>query len=275
MLNQFTRNVAATLGRHFVTLSCQQHLPPSDRPNTLVFSGFVVAILGEWFYVTAGHVLHDIHAATQAGALFDAWRLGDHTAGNTFKGAAVPYDFDMDRWLVLDNRDTGLDYAIVHIHGLVRLQLEAGGVIAIDKEAWSDHATAYDHWALVGVPSESVAYDGATVINARVVLVPMVATDPPATAGVKASNQFYARPSEPSDAFFKEPDGFSGAPVFSLVYREERWLYNVIGVQSSWYPESGTLAACPFSTFAKEIEEVVAEALEVHAAQVRSTTGAA
>lgn len=272
MTNDFTKLVAATLGKHFLTLSCQQRLPTSTQPNTLVFSGFVVEILGEWFYVTAGHIIHDIRNAVAAGATFDAWRLGDQTAGNRFKGAAIPYDFDDKRWLVYDDRQVGLDYAIVHVDGLCRKQLEAGGVEAIGKDAWGDHVTRSDHWAVVGVPSESIDYDGESIITARVVMVPLVPAGAPPSAGAKSDNQFYARLLEPSDPRFKDPDGLSGAPVFSLTFKDERWQYSVVGIQSSWYPESGVMAACPFATFAMEIEGSVAEALAIHSQQEGGST---
>ena len=274
MTSDFTKRVAATLGRHLVTLSCQQYVADKDQPNTLVFSGFVIDLHGEWFYVTAGHIIEDIRSATKAGAIFDAWRLGDYAAGNSFNGAAVPYDFEIEKWLAFDDRRTGLDYAIVHIHGLIRLQLEAGNVQAIGKAAWSDHVAKADHWALVGVPSESISYDGGTIIGARVVLVPLVPTEAPSVAGEKSNNQFYAKPSEPSDPYFSDPDGFSGGPVFSLTKLGEDWRYNVIGVQSSWYSESGALAICPFATFAQEIEEVVAEALALHKEQASDSSAA-
>ena len=260
MLNQFTQRVVASLGRHFVTLSCQQYVAGVEHPRTLVFSGFIIEILGEWFYITAGHILEDVRTARRAGARFDAWRFGDQLAGNTFNGAAVPYDFDDEKWLAFDDRDAGIDYAAGHVEHFYRRQLEAGGVAAIDKSAWSDHVTASDHWALVGVPSESVAYDGKTIITARVVLVPLVAAIEPAAAGVRAENQFYAKPAEDSGPYFKNPDGFSGAPVFALRYSGEQWLYNVIGVQSAWYEFSGTLAVCPFTSFARAIEEALTDA---------------
>jgi len=262
MPTDFTKRVAASLGRHFVTLSCQQYLPGTEQPNTLVFSGFVVEILDEWFYITAGHILQDLRAAKRAGARFDAWRFGDQLAGNAFNGAAVPYEFDDDKWLALDDRSAGIDYAAGHIPSFYRRQLEAGGVTAIDKSAWSDHVSASDHWALVGVPSESVEYDGKTVITARIILVPLVPAAAPAAAGVKAENQFYAKPAEDSGPYFKDPDGFSGAPVFSLSYVGDRWLYNVIGVQSAWYESSGTLAVCPFTSFAQSIEDELAQAMK-------------
>lgn len=262
MPSQFTQRVVASLGRHFVTLSCQQYLPSVEQPSTLVFSGFVVEILGEWFYITAGHILEDVRAARRAGAHFEAWRFGDQLAGNSFSGVAVPYEFNDDKWLALDDRGAGIDYAAGHIDHFYRRQLEAGGVVAIAKGAWSDHVTTSDHWALVGVPSESVAYDGLTIITARVVLVPLVGAAEPAVAGARAKNQFYAQPAEDSGLYFSSPDGFSGAPVFSLAYIEEQWRYNVIGVQCAWYASSGTLAICPFVSFAQAIEEALTEAKE-------------
>jgi hypothetical protein len=255
MPSEFTQRVVASLGRHFVTLSCQQYLPGVEEPKTLVFSGFVVEILGDWFYMTAGHILEDVRAARRAGARFDAWRFGDQLAGNAFSGAAVPYEFDDEKWLALDDRGVGIDYAAGHIHHFYRRQLEAGGVAAIAKNAWSDHLAASDHWVLVGVPSESVAYDGKMGITAQVVLVPLVSAAEPAAAGAKAENQFYARPAEDSEPYFENPDGFSGAPVFSLTHTAEGCLYNVIGVQSAWYEPSGTLAVCPFTSFARTLEE--------------------
>lgn len=274
MNNEFTNCVAVTLGKHFITLSCHQHLLEQSQPKILVFSGFVVDILGEWFCVTAGHIIQDIRKAIAAGATFDTWRLSDQTAGNEFNGTAIPYDFDERKWLAYDDREDGLDCAIVHLQGLCRVQLEAGGVTAIGQEAWSDHVTRSDHWALLGVPSESVAYDGKTFITARAVLVPLIPADTPPIAGAKSKNQFYARPSEPSDSYFTNPDGFSGGPVFSLVYSDEQFLYNLIGIQSSWYSESGVMAVCPFTTFAKEVEATLAEAFATQTEKLNASTSA-
>lgn len=259
-MSDLTRRVARTVGKHFVTLSCVRH-PPDDSPEKVfVFSGFVVDVMGEWFYVTAGHILRDIRTALSSGCSFDVWRLDDQTAGNRFNGMAVPYEFDVDRWLVLRDDVTGLDYAAVHLDAFYRRQLEAGEVTAIANDAWSDHATEHDYWVLVGIPSESVDYDGKTIITARVVVSPLTPTKEPISAGDKALNQFYAKPIEGSERFFNDPDGMSGGPVFALKKQEEQWLYGVIGVQSAWYPTSKTLAICPFSSFGSALEEIVAEA---------------
>jgi len=105
-------------------------------------------------------------------------------------------------------------------------------------------------------------------------LVPLAPADAPLVARKKANNQFYARQTEASEPFFTNPDGFSGAPVFSLVRSGDKCLYTIIRVQSSWYPETGVRAACPFITFAQEIEAVVADALATHAQQVSAPDAA-
>lgn len=273
-MTDLTRRAAQALGKHFVTLSCVQHPPAESPENILVFSGFVVDVSGEWFYITAGHILRDVRTALESGSSFDVWRFDDQTAGHRFNGMAVPYEFDAEMWLVLCNAMTGLDYAAVHIGDFYRRQLEAGGVTAIARNAWSDHVTEHDHWVLVGIPSETVAYDGETVITARVVMSPLTPSDEPVLAGEKVQNQFYAKPIDGSECFFKDANGMSGGPVFALKKLGEKWGYGVIGVQSAWYPTSKTLAVCPFSSFGIALEEIVAEARAIQS-QFGGTANAA
>lgn len=226
-----------------------------------VFSGFVMDVAGEWFYVTAGHILRDIRIALEAGSTFDIWRFGDQTAGNKFKDTAVPYGFKLDDWFVLEDERSGLDYAIVHIGGLYRQQLEAGGISALGKSAWSDHVAEHDHWVLVGIPKETVAYDGKTVISARFVMTPLLQTDEvPQLANQRAENQFYAKLADNTESMVADIVGMSGGPVFRLKNTNGTWKYNVIGVQSGWYPSTRILAICPFSSFALAIESVVQQA---------------
>lgn len=272
-MQDLTTRVTKTVGKHFVTLSCVQRPPGDALPKTLVFSGFLIEILDEWFYVTAGHILRDIGAAIASGSEFDVWRLDDQTAGNRFAGKAVPYAFDLNNWFVLQDDSLGFDYATVHIAPFYRRQLEAGGATAIRKAIWSDHVTPADYWVLVGIPSESVHYDGESAIRARVVVAPLRPADTPEGAEGRADNQFYATPLDGSEAFFVNADGFSGGPVFALKSVGGKWCYGVVGVQSAWYRSSRTMAICPFTSFGLALEPAVAEALEEY--QRTNSDGAA
>lgn len=273
-MTDFTERVAKSVGRHFVTLSCVQHPPASGEMKVHVFSGFVVAVKGEWFYMTAGHILRDIRHALEGGSKFDIWRFGDQTAGNRFRDTAIPYDFDLEKWFVLEDADAGLDYATVHIGGLLRQLLEAGGVTALDRNAWGDHVTEHEHWVLIGIPRETVAYDGKTIISARVVMAPLIPTDAPSLAEQKAENQFYAQLADDSEAFVRDVDGMSGGPVFMLHRVGETWKYKVIGVQSAWYRSSRVVAVCPFSSFGQALEPVVEEALHLASTAGRTSSAA-
>jgi len=263
-MEDLTSRVVKTVGKHFVTLSCVQHPPADAQPKTLVFSGFLIDILGEWFYVTAGHILRDIGTAIDAGSRFDVWRLDDQTAGNHFSGKAVPYAFELKQWFVLQDDSQGFDYAIVHIAAFYRRQLEAGGATPIGRTIWSDHVVPADYWALMGIPSESVKYDGKSVIRARVVVAPLRPAQPPDLAKQKAKNQFYGSPLDGSEAVFEDADGFSGGPVFALKRVEGRWCYGIIGIQSAWFRSSRIMAICPFTSFALALKPLVTEALDEH-----------
>lgn len=252
------RRFKASAGRHFVTLSCVQTLPDQSE-KALVFSGFVVEIEGAWLYVTAGHVLRHFDAAACAGSTFNVWRLGDQTsAAGRFQDTAVPFEFEREEWLVIESEETGLDYAVIALHGYFRAQLEAGGVAPLDQSTW-DYPVASEQkqWVLMGVPSESVAYDGVTILTARLVVVRIHAEEAPPEAGLRVDNQIYARLTDGSESIVMDADGLSGGPVFSVHKVDGEWKYTVVGIQSGWYRQSRLVAFCPWLTFARELEREI------------------
>lgn len=253
-----SKRVYKTVGRHFVSLSCIRHLPNSPEEKIFVFSGFLVLIADDWFYVTAGHILRDIQLVVQAGASFSTWRLDDQTAGNRFNGAAIPFEFDLNDWIVIENQEVGLDYAAVKLDNFYRRALAVGGAEPIDSAAWSDHVTEHDYWVLMGIPSETVTYDSKTIIEAKIVLAPLQPALPPRNSSNVSENYFFASIIEGVPDIISDIDGMSGGPIFSLTEVEGKWFYNVIGVQSAWYKDSKVIAACPFSTFAAELEKLMA-----------------
>jgi hypothetical protein len=258
--DSLNRRVFKTVGPHFVSLSCVQHFVSAagqEKEKILVFSGFVVEINHDWFYVTAGHVLKTIQAALDAGTTFDTWRFDDQTAGNDFKGVAIPYDFNLDEWLVLENEESGLDYATVKLDYLTCKSMLAGKVVPVDKNAWGDYVAEHDYWVLMGIPSESISYDEGNFIDGRVFLIPLKSVEPPPAAGSKSENQFFGRLDDEALNGLRDIDGMSGGPIFSLKKVDTQWKYTVIGIQSAWYRSDKTIAACPFSSFAKALEELI------------------
>jgi hypothetical protein len=257
-VSSLTERFFKTVGRHFVTLSCLQRRRGIAEERALVFSGFLVKAGGVWFYVTAGHILRDIRKSLARGDTFDVWRLDDQTAGNSFGGAAIPYAFEIERWLVVEDEEIGLDYAVVLLEPYYCQQLKAGRAAPIDKVAWGDHVAEHDYWALVGFPSESIAYDKKSIITGRISLMPLEPVAEPTGAGRKAENQFYARIKDLGNV--TDIVGMSGGPIFSLKKVDGAWKYKVIGVQSGWYPDARIIAACPFASLGLELEKLVESA---------------
>ncbi len=269
MTKDLTRLLYESAGRHFVTLSCVQHLPNDGGSKALIFSGFLVEVENLWLYVTAGHILDDVKTALASGSEFDRWRLDDSTAGNPFHGFAVPLDFVIDDWLVIRDSELGIDYAALPLLNLYRQLLAAGGAQALGPDTWGTYLDEHLAWALIGIPSESVNFDGVTRLTARVVTVPLEASATPPEAGSKAENQFYATFVASPDGFIQDMDGMSGGPVFSLHERDaDSWIYRVIGVQSAWYKSQKVLAICPFDSFGEAIAEVINEARRLSEHQI-------
>jgi hypothetical protein len=243
-------------GRHFVTLTCMQ-TPPGAPEHVVLISGFIIEVSGHWFYVTAGHILRDIDQAHAAGSTFDVWRLGDQSAGGPHRQTGIPFDFVRKDWIVIRDDSVGLDYAALHLRDLYRLALESGRVVPLVKDTWGDHVTEYDQWVLVGVPAETVAHNGQSLITAKLVGIAVVEADEPEGAGSKAENQFYAKLRNGSESHLKNVEGMSGGPLFATKRQGGDLRYKVIGVQSAWYPLQRIIAVCPFSSLGLGLEEAV------------------
>lgn len=257
-----TQGFYRAVGKHFVTLSCVQRLDANRTENVILISGFIAEVRGFWFYVTAGHILRDFQKALEAGGDFDVWRLGDQTAGNKFKDIGIPFDFSLGRWIIVEDEETGLDYAATILEDYYRMLLEAGGVVPLTSETWGNQTVDHDHLAVVGIPSETIRYDGKTNISARVVVIPLETADVPVAAGAKSQNQFYANLKADSEGKVNDLKGLSGAPVFAIRKVEDGWKYWVVGVQSGWYRNTRTIVACPFSSFAEALNDVVQSCIE-------------
>lgn len=250
--------VMKSTGRHLVTLS--YILMPADNQKEYLklISGFVVEVYGVWLYVTAGHVLREIQEWMATGAKLDVWRLSDYTAGGRFKNYGIPIHFDIDSWLILDDSEIGLDVAVLPIDDLYRNNLEAGGTIPIPDGAWRDEQIESAFWALVGVPYESVTYDGETIISARAVMVALEPADHSQIPSEPKQEKFYAHLHTDSAAVVDSVKGMSGGPIFAFMKSADDWGYVVIGVQSGWFPSSRIVSIFRFSVFADFLKKTLA-----------------
>ncbi len=246
------------IGKHFISISCAELDVNNEPVQAFVFSAFVIEIVGEWFLLTAGHVLTEIERARAAGKRLDVWRLGDQTGNRRFGSGSVPFDYNAEDWLVIDNRDTGLDYAALPLRPIYRAALVRAGIEPIREHVWDNPWTDdFERRALIGIPAESVHYDGNTQIRLKITLAPMSPTTPPAFTEEKADNQFYSKLDDDPLGVIQSIEGMSGGPIFSCKREGDVLRYRLLGIQSSWYKSDRITAGCPVATFAKAVEEAL------------------
>lgn len=175
----------------------------------------------------------------------------------SYQGIAIPFDFDLDQWLVLNNEELGIDYAATILRPIYRAALEAGGACPLPSQAWGSHQIDYDYWALLGIPWETVSHEDGTIISAKTVTLILEPADSPAGPSEKDEFRFYAKLVGDSADAIRSVEGMSGGPIFGLRAIEGVWHYSAIGVQSGWFPGSRVLIACPFVVFVAALIEVL------------------
>jgi len=255
----FLRNVAS---KHFVCLTYRGRLPGSSASDTKKYfaSCFVVEIEQHWLLVTAGHVISGIHETIAEGAIYSDFNLHDRLAGNTFP-FSVPIPFEVDEWVVIAGGSDGGDYAAAPISTLIVQNLQAGGIHPIEESVFGAMPfDQYPHWLLVGIPNESYEYvDNRHTLALTV--VPLAPAEAPENVVVTSdeSKIFGKMLSQPTLDAVNVTDvrGMSGGPVFGVRGVDGQARYWLIGLQSSWYPDSRIVCFCPVQRFLYAIKEAI------------------
>lgn len=266
------------LAQHFLSLTWQDRTPASrgGSPNPIgrhvAVSGAVVSIAGNWFLITAGHILAEIAEAREQGQILEQWGLDDSwswKAREVEDGApeTVPLNFD-DAWKIhVYDKKKGIDYALVHIEPFLTQALKAHGIVPIDEDSWkAEWPTSFDGYVVMGLPSKLVTErsDGMKVEKDLVALGVRVDSDPPATLK-REFPRWYGRIVEPLPLEllgkqFDDIDGLSGGPLFAFRRDEAGQLrYWIIGVQSGWDPPTQSIAVCPMQEFLLVVERRLTE----------------
>ncbi|MEF9481496.1 hypothetical protein [Ralstonia sp. 1B3] len=240
----FLRDNAA---KHFLCLSYKA-ARPGQAPSVHFASCFVVKIDEHWFLCTAGHVVNGLKAALASGITLTEFSLQDKLAGNDHP-FGVPYPFNAEDWMVIDDDAIGVDFAATQLSALLVDNLRAGGVKAIEETAWGPPPLdLYRPWLLAGIPSETYSKVGNKHI-VKLTIMPLLPSAAPVTSASTntAAKVFGALVEQPDldGASVDDIDGMSGAPVFGIKEVDDGLRYWLIGVQSSWYPTSRIVAFCP------------------------------
>lgn len=210
-----------------------------------VITTFVLQHQAQWYFVTAGHIIEDLHRLVE-----DGWVLRDCRIVDTLIPEATssePAYLPIDNLLAAGYQYEGkggdkIDFALVHIPSLVRIALEANGVEALDESGYLSVHAPVACYGLVGVPRERVMSTKRTSTIAHC-LFPIERLSHKDTKFTQTDPDLFYGKVDLGDSI-KDLDGVSGGPIFGFwLDAEQGWKYGVVGIQSKWtYPARHILA---------------------------------
>ena len=261
-------------GRHFVSIAWVDRTPGSravanNGVGTVVnISAFVISVRGEWFLVTAGHIIEDLKAAKSRGQVLTGFQLRDFWASNTVNRMPIPIDSDylVSRSQSLYDANLGIDCACIHLNAYYRKLMQANGIVALSEFAWQrELPETPDFHIMLGVPSqlsrvESQGDCPSQRLNFVLIPVRPVQELPEQQRGLP--HRFYGHLDEhlhcPDGTPLDDIDGMSGGPIIAFKYNEQGKLrYWVVAIQSSWLPSKRIVIGFPVIELGNAIREVV------------------
>ena len=133
--------------------------PDSDQ-QTYFFPGFVIDVLGQWYYVTAAHNINDVLGEyVEKGFIKvnDDHAFMDFFGPNAKTTMKVEFDYHKEPRLPLEMRDLGLDIVIFPLRDYYRRHFEANGIQPFEHKHWfGTFEHAFARYAVMGCPTAFV-----------------------------------------------------------------------------------------------------------------------
>jgi hypothetical protein len=251
--NELYQEAFRDFGRYLVGLSWLDMQP--QQPRAFFVSGFVMEFGGNWYWVTAGHIVEEIEIVLSRGKA-ESFRLID-TYGNAVDHNPIPFDFPSAWKTSCYDKKEGLDFAAVRLGPLERQALERNGVRPVTEAEWraADHL-GYGEYIMLGLPTDCVKVkaNADTVFGrADPSLIHAAQLSPVPPHFITPSPRLIA--SINSHWPDGDIDGMSGGPVFGMDMATGKT--EVVAVQSHWRVDERIIAACPVSVFAPLVAQAI------------------
>jgi len=250
------------MSRHFVALACEYDSLNNDgtvfRSGTALFSGFVLELREEWFWVTAGHCLKELDTRIRKGQLrINGGGFVDSFGHEAMHTYMVPFTYDVECGFYVDDESLGLDFGLIRLDGNKRKLLRANKVIPVCRFNWLQQATlTFDMFKMLGIPEDRVVSEGAMNEGRPTLVGPVMFNvepiDPDGIENPPRAVWFIGRIHP--EAEISTLKGMSGGPIYGFRRDSEgRWSYHVVALQSSWRPHTRTVFGCSLPLFAEAV----------------------
>jgi hypothetical protein len=255
-------------GRHLVSLAGWYrtvNLEGEDTSQTKFFSysGFILSIRGMWCLATAGHIIDKLEQHLKNESIrVTNYALLDDFGPNVKSHDPIPFDYAKALKFYIDNREAGLDFALVLLSPYYQGLLKANGIIPVYQENWEkQHEVEFGHHIMIGLPQTSIETSirenqGKRLIDAfvRPMTIDIEKLD---KAPDYAKETHYPRFVGKIGDDFDDIDGISGGPI--LGFNKEGDRYWIVAIQSSWLRESKIVFGCPIPVIAEFVDKMLSD----------------
>ena len=168
------KKVVGLMSQHLITLVCYYDTIESDGrikcSNSMVFSGRLLELREQLFWVTAGHCLKNINEPIKAGHIrATSSAFMDYLGYRAGFKHAVPFTYGLNSGLYIWDPKIGMDFALIPLNELYREMFAKNNNVPVTRNNWIDqHRLSFDFYRMLGVPEdrvfETARPDGSTDI---------------------------------------------------------------------------------------------------------------
>jgi hypothetical protein len=256
--------------RHLVSLSGWYHATSSNEEETsqlqfFSYSGFIISFQGLWCLATAGHILEDLEQHLREESIrVVRYALLDDFGPDVISHDPIPFDYRRAAKFHINDREAGLDFALIGLGPYYQGLLQANGIVAVSQENWErQHEVDFGHHMMIGLPQKAIeasTWKGQGKVHFQAFVRPMTIDieklDKLPEGTVKTR---YPRFIGKINGGLPLDDisGMSGGPILGFSKQGDK--YWIVAIQSSWLSASKIVFGCPIPIIADFVEKMVAE----------------
>ncbi|KAA0070449.1 hypothetical protein [Tardiphaga sp. P9-11] len=241
-------------GRHLVALcvTFRESDKPNEAPSFRAYAGTLISIEGAIFFLTAGHILSELHDALKSNEveILNAV-LSDNFGAGRISNLPIPFDLKNAPMFFIDDDEEGLDFGVVALRPYYVRLLAANGLVALEEKNWShQHTIEFDAHLMLGLPveytSDRVDAAGEGRVSATMLAVKQLKTLPDGVVATRHP-RFVGQIS--GNLSLSSVKGMSGGPIFGFNF-DPPMRYWVVALQSTWLRDRRLVFACPVPVLA-------------------------
>jgi len=265
-IQEFNEYWGRRFRQHLVVLGCmvrfKHAVPPHDKWQIFLGSGFVLCNGDNWYFATAGHCLKELHELLKQKGI-EHYRPFLKFDFENDSEAVEPRFFDLEKreFEFIDEDKKGIDLGLLKLQHLEIEAFKKAEKIPLTEDKWMSRPSGhFDCHFIVGTPNET-AYptddDGthSVTINASTFVIRPVDAEPDKIKPDIPWLSFAVSDSIP----LKSIVGMSGGPIFGLRQIGNQINYWVVAVQSQWNAPKRIAFACRMPEFSRIFELINGE----------------